>query len=261
MQNNKYIIFRCPEAVHCPPHINSELEIVIVEKGSVNIHLGDNILTANENEAVLVLPYEPHAFEPQNGSVSFVYMFSFSLAEDLYKKYGGNNLVSEKFPLCPELLSYLKYANSGMEGKNDLAIRKNPDELFAKSLLYPLVTEFLKTSNSEIIHNNLKTITVRKIVDYISENLTEKITLKSVSSALGINPATLSSILTDFTNIPFTTFVNNLRIERATRLLHEGDVTIAEAAYMSGFGSIRNFNRIFYDTLGLTPTEYKKAKP
>ena len=181
--------------------------------------------------------------------------------EHLYKKYGGNNLVSEKFPLSAELLAYLKYANSGMKNKNYPAIIKNPDELFAKSLLYPLVTEFLKTSNSEIIHNNLKTITVRKIVDYISENLTEKITLKSVSSALGINPATLSSILTDFTNIPFTTFVNNLRIERATRLLHEGDVTIAEAAYMSGFGSIRNFNRIFYDTLGLTPTEYKKAKP
>ena len=260
MQNNNYLIFRGPNAVRCPSHVNSEMEIVIVKKGTINIRLGNSVINTNANEAVFVLPYEPHAYTPEPESVGFVYMFSFNLVEDFYKKYGGNNLSSAKFPLPLQLLSYLEYANLNIKENNDV-IEQNTDELFAKSLLYPLITEFLKSNFSVVAHNNLNTVTVRRIVDYIRENLTEKLTLSSVSTALGINSATLSAILMEYTNIPFTAFVNNLRIEKATRLLHECDVTIAEAAYLSGFGSIRNFNRIFYDTLGLTPTEYKKAKP
>lgn len=260
MQSRKYIIFRGPNAVRCPSHINSELEIIIVKKGTINIHFRDNILAANENEAVFILPYEPHAYNPTPDGVGFVYMFSFELAEAFYNKYGGNNVSSGKFPLPPQLLSYLEYANLSINQTND-NIEQNTDELFAKSLLYPLISEFLKTNSSETFHNVPNSITVRKIVDYIRENLTEKTTLKSVSAALGINSATLSSILMEYTGISFTNFLNNIRIEKATRLLHECDVSIAEAAYMSGFGSIRNFNRIFYDTLGLTPSEYKKAKP
>jgi len=260
MQDRKYIIFRGPNAVRCPSHVNSELEIVIVKKGTVNIHFGETLISANANEAVFVLPYEPHAYDPMPDSVGFVYMFSFDLAEDFYKKYGGNNVSSGKFPLPPELLSYLEYANLGINQIDD-DIRRNPDELLAKSLLYPLISEFLKTNSAETFHHDPNIVTVRKIVDYVRENLNEKITLKSVSSALGINSSTISSILMDYTGIPFTSFLNNLRIEKATRLLHECDVSISEAAYMSGFGSVRNFNRIFYDTLGLTPTEYKKARP
>jgi len=252
LQEKKHIMFRGPGGLRCRPHINSELEIITVTRGSIEVTLGDTVITANEGEAVFILPYETHAFNPASDSEGRVYMFSFGLVEDFYNNHGGNTTDSGKFTLPPELQTYLKYETVQAE--------QSPDEFAAKSLFFPLVSEFLKTKVAAQTHNNAHTLSVRKLVDYIHENITDKITLKTVSQHLGVSPATLSNILKEYTGIPFTDFVNNLRLEKAVHLLHDCDISITEAAYLSGFGSIRNFNRIFFDTLGITPSEYKKTK-
>ena len=43
----------------------------------------------------------------------------------------------------------------------------------------------------------------------------------------------------------FTDIVNCLRLKEAKRLLEQTDMPISELAYEAGFGSIRNFNRLF----------------
>ena len=245
-------MFRGPFGLNCRPHINSELEIIVATKGRIDVTVGDTVTDINKGEAMLILPYDMHAFSPVSDAEGRVYMFSFSIAEELYNSRGADAISSGKFSLSKELFSYLPAVTAIAE--------KNPDEISAKSLFFPLVTEYSAQCSFEVSRNHTRTLSVRKIVDYIQNNLTEKITLKSVSSALGMNPASLSSQLREYTGISFTDFVNNLRLEKAVHFLYDCDISVAEAAYLSGFGSIRNFNRIFYDTLGITPSEYKKTK-
>ena len=251
-EKRNFIMFRGPFGLNCRPHINSELEIIVSTKGKIAVTVGDCTEAINKGEAMLILPYDMHAFSPFEDAEGRVYMFSFSIAEELYNSRGADAINSEKFTLSEKLFSYLPEITAIAE--------KKPDEISAKSLFFPLVSEFLTQCSFEASHNHARTLSVRKIVDYIQNNLTEKITLKSVSSALGMNPASLSSQLREYTGISFTDFVNNLRLEKAVHLLYDCDISVAEAAYLSGFGSIRNFNRIFYDTLGITPSEYKKTK-
>ena len=245
-------MFRGPSGLLCRPHINSELEIIVTTRGEIDVTAGDMTVTAKSGEAVFILPYETHSFTPKGDSEGRVYMFAFGLVEDFYNRHGGGDAKSGKFSLSPELSAFLSYATPNAE--------KNPDELNAKSLFFPLVCEYLKTASHTPLHNNKHALSVRRIVDHIHENITEKITLSSVSQALGISSASISEILREYTGITFTDFVNNLRLEKAVHLLHDCDISITEAAYQSGFGSIRNFNRIFFDTLGITPSEYKKTK-
>jgi AraC-like DNA-binding protein len=40
--------------------------------------------------------------------------------------------------------------------------------------------------------------------------------------------------------------------------MEQKDISISDVAYESGFGSIRNFNRIFKTHFGITPREYQK---
>ena len=251
-ESKKHIMFRGPGGLLCRPHINSELEIIVVTRGQIDVTAGDITVRADEREAVFILPYETHAFSPVGDSEGRVYMFSFSLVEDFYNRHGGSNATSGKFALPDALFDFLFYATPNAE--------KNPDEFNAKSIFFPLVCEYLKTVGTAATNNNKHTLSVRRIVDHIHENITEKITLSSVSQSLGISPTAISEILREYTGIPFTDFVNNLRLEKAVHLLHDCDISITEAAYLSGFGSIRNFNRIFFDTLGITPSEYKKTK-
>lgn len=251
-EKKKHIMFRGPGGLLCRPHINSELEIIVVTRGVIDVTVGDTTVRASEKEAVFILPYETHAFSPIGDSEGRVYMFSFSLVEDFYNRYGGSEANSGKFALPDALFDFLFYATPNAE--------ENPDEFNAKSIFFPLVCEYLKTISPAATNNNKHALSVRRIVDHIHENITEKITLSSVSQSLGISPTAISEILREYTGIPFTDFVNNLRLEKAVHLLHDCDISITEAAYQSGFGSIRNFNRIFFDTLGITPSEYKKTK-
>ncbi|MBQ6846570.1 MAG: helix-turn-helix transcriptional regulator [Oscillospiraceae bacterium] len=247
----KFIMFRGPGGLLCRPHVNSELEVIVVTDGVIDVTVGGNVISAKKNEAVLILPYEMHAFSPIGNSHGRVYMFSFQLVESFYDRYGGGSIESGKFSLPRELSEYLSFATPHVE--------ESPDEFSAKSLFFPLVSEFLKTNPISLARNK-HTLSVRRIADYVHENITEKISLKSASQALGISSASLSTILKEYIGLSFTDFVNNLRLEKAVHLLYDCDISITEAAYLSGFGSIRNFNRIFYDTLGITPSEYKKTK-
>ncbi len=247
-----FIMFRGPGGLRCRPHINSELEIIVVTKGKIDVTVGDTEINAEVGDAVLILPYDMHAFSPHNDSEGRVYMFSFGLAEEFYNSRGADSLSSGSFPVPEEMRQFIAYATETAE--------KSPDEISAKALFFPLISEYLRSSSSKPAHNHSHSLSVRKIVDYIQSNLTEKITLRSAAAALGINPASLSAQLREYTGIPFTDFVNNLRLEKAVHLLYDCDISVTEAAYLSGFGSIRNFNRIFFDTLGITPTEYKKTK-
>ncbi len=240
-----YIMFRGPFGLHCGPHINSELEIIMSTHGKITVLLGENELCISENEAVLIKPYEPHSFRPEVGAEGRVYMFTLNVTKDVC----ANTVSSAKFSLSDEGIPYIKKLARKTEA--------TPDEFHARSLFFSFLNEYFE-SHIQLAHNNPNSLVISKISDYIHANMQDKITLKELSSELGINSATLSKLLREYTGIPFSDFVNNLRIEHAILLLHDCDISVTEAAFLSGFGSTRNFNRVFFGTLGITPTEYKR---
>ena len=83
---NRLILFRGPLGIKCAPHVNSELEIIVVSCGSIDVTVGDTIISVQEGEAVLILPYEMHAFSPKDGARARVYMFHPSLSDELFNK-------------------------------------------------------------------------------------------------------------------------------------------------------------------------------
>jgi transcriptional regulator GlxA family with amidase domain len=56
----------------------------------------------------------------------------------------------------------------------------------------------------------------------------------------------------------FSRYVNLFRVDAATELLQHTDLPITEIALQSGFQSIRNFNRVFLEITGKTPSRQFK---
>jgi AraC-like DNA-binding protein len=54
------------------------------------------------------------------------------------------------------------------------------------------------------------------------------------------------------------TFVNELRISRACRLLSETDTSITRISQDCGFENLSNFNRQFLRHTSRTPSQYRK---
>jgi AraC-like DNA-binding protein len=60
------------------------------------------------------------------------------------------------------------------------------------------------------------------------------------------------------TNMTFTDFVNQYRIERAKNLLMQ-DQNVTETCYAVGFESLSYFNKLFNKIVGTNPSLFKKT--
>ena len=98
-----------------------------------------------------------------------------------------------------------------------------------------------------------------QILEYVSQNFQEDISLQSIARALGYNYQYLSKIFNRTMNINFKTLVNHYRFEYARQqLLNNPEKSISEIAFESGFQSIRSFNRIYREISGSTPNQSQR---
>jgi AraC-like DNA-binding protein len=56
----------------------------------------------------------------------------------------------------------------------------------------------------------------------------------------------------------FCDYINSLRLAEAEKILNNKSYTITEIAGMSGFSTIRTFNRAFLKKYGISPSAYRK---
>lgn len=97
--------------------------------------------------------------------------------------------------------------------------------------------------------------TERRIITYCLENFRRDISLKTMESELNISKTHISYIFSSKLKISLPDFVGSLRVKEAKRLI-EGGMNMTDAAFESGFSSIRTFNRRFLYETGMTPREY-----
>lgn len=90
--------------------------------------------------------------------------------------------------------------------------------------------------------------------------LNPDITLKEVSTELGLPKHILSQYLNDKLGKSFSTYINELRIEKAKEFLQtKTNFTIESVGYESGFNSKSTFFTVFKKLTGQTPSEYQKS--
>ena len=100
---DQLISFRGPLGLKCGPHINSGLEVLVVTNGVIEILLGNERFFAEKGDAILILPYEVHAFAPQEDARGRVYMFSSTIVEELFKSREMSEIQSGKFKIPREM--------------------------------------------------------------------------------------------------------------------------------------------------------------
>ncbi len=100
-------------------------------------------------------------------------------------------------------------------------------------------------------------IYVLKTISYITEHLTEKISINELASYAGCSVTYLSQVFKKHTGSSVYNYILEMRIKYAQKLLFDGsDVT--ETCYKCGFGDCSNFISAFKKITGITPLKYKK---
>ena len=96
------------------------------------------------------------------------------------------------------------------------------------------------------------------VTDYIKNNLTaDDLSQAAMAEMAGISKDYFSRIFKNVTGMNYSKWLNTVRLEKATELLSQNDMTLTEVAMLSGFQSIPSFNRVFRTEKGMTPGEYR----
>ncbi len=97
----------------------------------------------------------------------------------------------------------------------------------------------------------------KSFLDYIHTHFSDpELSLKAVSRYSGVHQRVITETIANRFDCNFKTYINQIRIKEAQRLLKESGLNISEIAYKVGFNSPSNFNRVFKNLTGKNPTEF-----
>lgn len=100
--------------------------------------------------------------------------------------------------------------------------------------------------------------TITELLDWIKNNFTDAITLKTLSELSGLNEKYLCRIFKEYTSKTIIEYINELRVENACYEISQKKKSITHAAFDSGFNDLSYFCKIFKKYKGITPNQYKK---
>ena len=99
---------------------------------------------------------------------------------------------------------------------------------------------------------------IRKALDFIQTNLERDISLGEVAENIGVSKYHLSRIFPQYVGEHFGDYIQRLKLEKAKELLRLTNMRIYQVAEKVGFYNIRYFSRVFRDSIGVTPADYRR---
>lgn len=147
-------------------------------------------------------------------------------------------------------------------GLSDVYIRKADrattiDEIrgIHKKVVYEYANEMVQIKNKEMIPKNL-----RRALDYIYDNLNERIKISEITDCVGISESQLRRDFQTYLSVTPAEFINEKKIEFARNKLVYTDISYVDLANDLGFASHSHFIKIFKQYTGMTPAEYRNKK-
>ncbi len=99
---------------------------------------------------------------------------------------------------------------------------------------------------------------LNKMIEYIENNLTEKIDYAFLAKFIGVSEYSLQRVFSFITNTSLSEYIRKRRLSKALEELKTTDIKIIDLAIKYRYDSPISFSRAFKNTFGVTPTECRK---
>lgn len=120
--------------------------------------------------------------------------------------------------------------------------------ILIKSILN-INTESLSINSQSIIDNSIL---------YMYDNIDRKLTVEEIASHVNTSSSHYAKIFRESMSKSPIEYLNLIRIEKAKRLLKNNDKNLTDIAFDCGFSSSSYFSHCFFESVKLTPSEYRK---
>jgi len=235
-----------------PPHIHEDIEIIFIRQGEGYGFCDDVSYKLKQGDFFLVFPNQIHHysnFTPESDCILLtVNPANFPSFGDVLNE---NIPVSAKYAVCENDKNLIHFFRIAFE-----EYEKNTN----KNVIILILTAFfgMLLERYEFSDINTNNSCALKIINYCKKHYKEELNIDILSKELHISRSHISHTLNNKLKISFPYYINSLRLTEAVKLLNKNSYSITEIAQLSGFQTIRTFNRIFKNHFGLSPKEYIK---
>lgn len=228
----------------------------VVERGSGLLEYGGVRRHLQKGDCVFLDCKKPylHRTNPDLWQLRWVHFYGPNMGA-IYKKYQERGGQAAFHAQHPEQFSKL------LQWLYELA---NSDEYVRDMQIYGGLVELLTLLMRESWHPGTVRIAsgkkqnLQEIKDYLDTHYREKITLDDLAERFYINKFYLTRVFKEQFGLPVTSYLVQLRITRAKRLLRFTDRTIESIAQDCGLNDANYFSRLFKKIEGTSPGEYRR---
>jgi AraC-like DNA-binding protein len=247
-------------------HYHPEYELIFIEGLTGIRHVGQHISSFMESDLVLIGSNIPH-LNFDYGLMTDYQQIVVQLKESFLK---DTLIGTAEFTNIQLLFKRSVYGISfqGETKKRAAKMLKEIQQLNSFERLIMLLEIFnLLAQSDEYIQLNEEDTSVKlflndklrmgNIYDYIHHHYYKNTDVNEIADRIGLSTAAFCRYFKRQTNMTFTDFVNQYRINHAKTMLLQ-DINVSEACYSVGFQSLSYFNKLFKKLVGCGPLEFKK---
>ncbi len=254
------------EQLEC--HWHDEMELFKVLKGTARVQCGNEYFEVCTGEMVFFNGGELHAAQPLDGTVM-----------------GYDAVVFSPEILCSgqEDIGRVKYVSPVLEGRLRIdrvihgadarevkmlerfdeaveLMRSRPAayELRVRGCLLDLFGSLCEGSTAERTSSSGPAQGIKAAIEYIRENYRQPITLEQLAEVSHMSEGHFCRLFKKYTFKTPVQYINSLRLTTAADLLLESSRKEIDVAMDVGFNSLSYFIDMFKQSMGCTPTEFRR---
>ena len=247
------------------------LELVIILNGDGKRYIGDSIENFSAGDVTLVGEKLPHVWRSNFKDNILSEEKCSSIVIQFSKDFLGSNFLN--LAEATNLKNLYKRAERGVSFENETRktiIRKSNKLLKLKGmdrllLFLDILNIASKSKDNKLLASSLFKETafkgdlkINKVFEYVMDNFSNDINLDDVSKIASMNKTAFCRYFKNRTKKTFSSFLNEIRIGYACKLIREEKHNISEAAYLSGYNSPSHFNKQFRLIKKVSPSEFHK---
>lgn len=255
-----------------PWHFHPEYEIVLVTESSGKRFIGDNISNFGPGNLALIGPNLPHLYRND----AAYYKSASRLKAKSIVVHFSNTSFGKDFLSLPEtkkVKQLLEKSARGLDitGKAALAVSAKLEELVTLKgfSCYLKLLEILQVLSESKEYrfisgggitgvNEKESERMDDVLKYLLKNFSENINLADAAGVAHMAENSFSRFFKQRTRKTFTTYLTELRLNHAAKLLIEKEQSIVDICYHCGFNNLSNFHRYFKAFHKVTPLNYRK---
>ncbi len=246
-----------------PWHFHPEYELTYILESSGTRYVGNNISSYKKGDLVLLGPNLPHCWKNDSNDKETANSLVIQWPKDLLKH----------LPSFNEIDHLLKTSQRGLLLKNTTkktvsSIKKVVNSEGIQRFIYflELINEITSITTTEVLAgssykfdlSNDTNSRIQKVQQYVNEHYQSKIRLKEVAEELHMTEQSFSRFFSRIMKRPFFIFLNEFRVNRASRLLVETELQVNEIGYQCGYDSLPFFYQQFKKFKGYSPLAFRK---